>query len=133
MGSSATRTWTPRGPAVGSEDANVANMKKRPSWACTSGAQNWVSAQNPAGGRNAGIGPCHVSRSSLVKQSKPVAGPPHMFVSVVPNSTKPPEANSRTNGSRIRISLNRTSITLGEPFRRWNAQATMPAISGALR
>jgi hypothetical protein len=57
-----------------------------------------------------------------VKQSKPVAGPPHTFVSVVTNSTKPREANSRTNGSRIRISLNRTSINLGEAFRTWNAK-----------
>jgi hypothetical protein len=55
----------PRRPALRSELANVANMKKRPWWAMTSGAQNCVSAQNPADGRNAGVGPSHMTRSCL--------------------------------------------------------------------
>ena len=77
----------PRGPAAGSALAKVAAMKKRPSWAITSGAQNCVSAQKSSRGRKAGNGPSHSTRSSLVQQSKPVAGPPHRLVSVVPTST----------------------------------------------
>lgn len=89
----------PGGRPVGLLSRDVANIKNRPSWANTSGAQNWVAAQNPAGGRNAGVGPSQVSGSSLVKQSNPVAGPPHRLVSVVPNRTNRPGDDLRMNGS----------------------------------
>ena len=62
VGSSATKTWMPRGPVAGSELANVASMKNLPPYATTSGAQNWVSAQNPGGGRKAGNGPSHIEQ-----------------------------------------------------------------------
>ena len=76
-------------------------MKKRPPYACTSGAQNWVSDQKPSGGRNAAIGPSHrveiEAGVAVESRSRPT---PHVLVGGrAEQHERARRGHSRTNGS----------------------------------